>query len=197
MPCIKWLHVYRSRLIRMAALTRTFTQSQGPQYVLSDKRDGYEVRSYKESKWIATTVMGTSWKAAIDAGVGNLLDYFARSGKNQTGTSSAIIPVVTKIVPGEGPVCHSTFEVMLADPPALSSDSDASVKVVVMPPMTAYVAQYSGPVSDQIMIDEAERLTDALSRDGVSVSDAHYYTTTYGTVSQEGGIAMDVWFVAK
>lgn len=190
---------YRSRLIRMEALTRAFTHSQelGDRipYTLSDKRDGYEVRSYNESKWIATTVTGTSWKDATDVGVSNLLEY-VRSEKKQTAASAAIIPVVTKIVPGEGPVCHSTFDVLLhilSDPPALSSD--ASVRLVVMPPMVAYVAEHSGPISDQIMIDEAEKLAVALRRDGVSVSDANYYTTTYGNTSQRGHISMDVWFM--
>lgn len=185
------------------ALVRGWTQlkrSDGPICVASNKRDGYEVRSYNESKWVGTNVLGTSWKDATEAGIGRLLGTDSRAGTN------AGVPIVTKIVPGQGPTCDNTFQVLMHVPdikaPPISTPfpmdcEGASLAVVNMPAVMAYVAEYSGPLCDQIMIEQAEKLAGALSRDGVTFSEAYYYTTLYDNAIKTGDQFMEVWFTDK
>ena len=188
-------------MTRMAAHVPTCSTQQshrprsgcGPPFTVTEKRDGYEVRSYNESKWIGTTVLGTSWKAATDTAVGRLVNYI--SVNNPTCTAKR--HVVTKIVPSQGPMCENTFQVLLLFPEMAppTSDSDASLTVHATPPMTAFVAEYSGPdiLSDDIVIDQADKLASALGRDGVTFCEEHYFTTTYIA----NPTFMEVWFTEK
>jgi len=69
-----------------------------------------EARSYPAALWASTDVLSTNINDAGDIGFNRLFDYI--SGKNEAAVAiDMTTPVLTKVQPGAGPNCNSTFTV--------------------------------------------------------------------------------------
>lgn len=80
----------------------------GPYFDVADVDT--EARSYPAALWASTDVLSTNIDEAGSIGFNRLFDYI--SGKNDAGIAiDMTTPVLTKVQPGDGPNCNSTFTV--------------------------------------------------------------------------------------
>ena len=86
-----------------------------PKYTVVETKDDYEVRKYEPSKWVGTVVSSLNWTSALDIGYKKLYAY--RNGDNKEGAKLKMAtPVATKVVPGQGPACETTFTILFFVP---------------------------------------------------------------------------------
>ena len=170
-----------------------------PKYTLVDKKDGYEVRNYKPSKWVGTTISSVSYTKAVDTAFDKLFNYI--SGEN---TAKAKIPmaapVATKIVPGRGPAHESNFTVLFFTPFAYQNNTptptNPELALVDLPAITAYVVSFGGYENDRSLQEYATDLTDRLNEDRVDYVKDFYFTAGYDSPYRIIGRHNEVWFLA-
>ncbi|KAK7495477.1 hypothetical protein BaRGS_00013175 [Batillaria attramentaria] len=170
---------------------------QKPAFDSLSSTDKYEERRYAPAKWVATTVKSISHKDATSEGFRRLFKYI--SGDNEKNTKVEMTaPVTTWVEPGAGPNCESSFTVAFyipsehqADPP---KPSNQQVFIEERPQFTAYVSQFGGFASDEIWVQKAVELGDAIG-DHSLFNDAQYYTAGYDPPFKPFGRTNEVWFV--
>ena len=90
-------------------------------------------------------------------------------------------PVVTKVIPGEGPNSENTFIVSFFIPPSHQSEppspSNPEVYLEEFPELSVYTISFSGFAKDKDFNEEAEILTDKTKEK--SVHEEFYYTAGY------------------
>lgn len=119
----------------------------GPEFTVEDV--DVEARSYPAALWASTDVLSTNINDAGSIGFNRLFDYI--SGANE---GSVVIdmttPVLTKVLPGQGPNCNSTFVVSFyvpylyqtaAGPPKPTS---ADVYIQTIGPKYVAVSEFDG-----------------------------------------------------
>jgi len=170
-----------------------------PNYTVSARRDGYEVRDYDASKWVGTNVISTSWQNASQIGFMRLFDYI--SGENSAKEKIPMTaPVATKIVPGQGPTCGSNFTIFFFIPFKYQASTPAptnpDVGLFDLPKLTAYVIQYSGFASDETVTQYASKLADALDKDKTNYVTDYYFCASYDPPYRIIDRHNEVWFLA-
>ena len=170
-----------------------------PKFTVAETKDGYEVRKYEPSKWVGTVVSSMSWSSALDIGYKKLYAY--REGENKEGTKLEMaLPVVTKIVPSQGPACESTFTILFFVPFANQANTpeptNKDVVIVNLPAVTAYVASFGGVENDELLQSSATKLGDALMRDKVNFVKDYYFTAEYDPPTVKTNRHNEVWFLA-
>ena len=108
-------------------------------------------------------------------------------------------PVITKIIPGEGPNCENTFIVSFFIPPDYQSDppkpTNPDVFIEEFPDMTVYTKSFGGFAKDNNFIEEAKLLTDKTKTK--SIHEDFYYTAGYDSPMKLINRTNEVWFVKK
>ena len=108
-------------------------------------------------------------------------------------------PVATKVVPGAGPNCESTFTVSFYIPeeyqekPVPPKNSDVFIEQ--FPEMTVYVSQFGGFAKDETFIEEARKLSEKVGESAVNTE--FYYTAGYDSPFKLFNRLNEVWFVKK
>ncbi|XP_005099334.1 heme-binding protein 2 [Aplysia californica] len=175
---------------------------QKPEYELDQQAENpvnYEVRKYKATKWVCTTVKSISRKDATSEGFGRLFKYI-QGNNEEKATVEMTAPVTTTIVPGEGPNCESTFTVAFylpsehqVNPPKPSSPD---VFFEDRPEQTIYVRSFGGFANDEKWIAEGLALTEAIG-DESKFESSYYFTAGYDPPFKLIGRTNEVWFVKK
>lgn len=81
-----------------------------PQFKVTYKNQSlnYEERTYIKSRWVSTKIESTEFDKSMRTGFMRLFSYI--QGKNEQNKKIKMTaPVLTKIIPGAGPACKSTF----------------------------------------------------------------------------------------
>ena len=82
----------------------------GPEFTNKTVDNNVQVRDYTKQLWASTDIFGTDITEAGSIGFNLLFEYI--SGANDQSTAiDMTTPVLTKVVPGAGPNCNSTFTV--------------------------------------------------------------------------------------
>ena len=108
-------------------------------------------------------------------------------------------PVATKVVPGAGPNCESTFTISFyitpqhQDKPLTPTNPD--VYIDKFPKMTIYSTGFGGFADDEKYIDAARKLGESL-KDKPFISET-YYTAGYDSPYKLFNRLNEVWFVKK
>ncbi|KAH3827997.1 heme-binding protein 2-like isoform X2 [Dreissena polymorpha] len=169
-----------------------------PPYKVVESKDGYEERKYAAAKWVSTTVEGMSGKSAGTTGFRRLFNYIA--GANELGTKvDMTAPVATRIVPGAGPNCESTFTVSFyvpskhqESPPAPTGNG---VFIESFPEMTVYASSFGGFADDEKWIEHARDLSEKLKHK--NIHQEFYFTAGYDSPFKLFNRLNEVWFVKK
>lgn len=170
---------------------------QKPEFDLLSSTDKYEERRYKSAKWVATTAEGISRKEAVTEGFRRLFRYI--SGDNEKNTKVEMTaPVTTWVEPGAGPNCESSFTVAFYIPSEHQVDPPKPINPQVFiedrPQFTAYVCTFGGFANDEMWVQKAVELGDAVG-DHSKFNDAQYYTAGYDPPFKPFGRTNEVWFV--
>ncbi|XP_052781542.1 heme-binding protein 2-like isoform X2 [Mya arenaria] len=170
-----------------------------PKYKLAEeKAEGYEERHYEAARWVSTNVQSMSRESAGSTGFRRLFKYI--TGENKPGIKvDMTAPVATRIVPGAGPNCESSFTVSFYIPPKHQDSppepTGEGVFIEEFSEMTVYVSSFGGFASEEQWIDEARILSEKLK--DKSIHQEFYFTAGYDSPFKLFNRCNEVWFVKK
>nr|XP_057913513.1 heme-binding protein 2 [Doryrhamphus excisus] len=183
--------------------------STGLQYpaVTEPKDDGcdtkatdYEIRTYKPTKWVSTTVSGMNLDEALGAGFRKLFKYIQGNNVNKVKVEMTA-PVTCRVNPGDGPTCESHFTVSFYIPEEHQDNppepSDPDVFVENRKEFTAYIRTYGGFSDENLKQEELLKLVESLQRDGVPFVDTPYYTAGYDSPFKLVNRRNEVWILKQ
>ena len=150
--------------------------------------DGIETRYYGPAYWASTQISGNDITSATSTGFNRLFDYI--SGSNSKNVKiDMTTPVLTKVEPGSGPNCNSTFTVsffvpyfyQLYGPPA---PTNADVFLEAIGPLNVAVSEVPGFAEQKEIIAKAAELEEEVSDSDdlaldQSVQEGTWYSASY------------------
>lgn len=149
--------------------------------VLRSLGDGIELRRYEPSSWASVTTTAIDRAAATRSGFQALFAYI--SGANERQAKIAMTtPVLTRIVPGAGPNCESTFTTSFFNgqgDAALAPTGGAGVFIQQLPAMDAWVLSYGGFSTSGEEQKRAAQLMAKLDAAKEPYSTAQWFTAGY------------------
>ncbi|XP_045165324.1 heme-binding protein 2-like [Mercenaria mercenaria] len=169
-----------------------------PVYKVVEKAEDYEERQYAPCKWVSTTVQDMSSEAARSTGFSRLFKYI--TGENEKEMKiDMTAPVATRIVPGAGPNCESTFTVSFYIPPKHQDDppkpKSTEVFIEDFPEMNTYVTGFGGFSSDEEWIKKARELSEKVK--DKDIHQEFYFTAGYDSPFKLFNRLNEVWMVKK
>ncbi|CAH1790815.1 unnamed protein product [Owenia fusiformis] len=153
-----------------------------PKFKVLRTTDEYEVREYEESRWASTDVYDMDFNRARSIGFNRLFMYI--SGDNAANSKIPMTaPVLTTIIPGQGPACESNFTTSFYQPFNMQKSggpapTDTNAYLSVLPKVTMYVRSFSGYASEEDFLNQAGKLAAAINNPEAFRSDL-YYTAGY------------------
>ena len=173
-----------------------------PKFTLVDKRDDYEIREYGASMWVGTEVTTVSrWSKASEIGFMRLFNYYSGTDNTAKEQIPMTVPVAMKITPGPSLHDVTKFLVLFFVPfkyqATAAAPTNPNVELINLPPMRAYVMEYSGLPSDGTVFQYMDKLSQALDRDGVNYVKESYYSASYDPPYTTSERHNEIWFLAK
>ncbi|CAH1790816.1 unnamed protein product [Owenia fusiformis] len=184
----------------MADIPSSCKRLDCPKFKVLRKTGEYEVREYEESRWASTDVYDMDCSRARSIGFKHLFNYI--SGDNAANAKIPMTaPVLTTIIPGEGPACESNFTVSFYQPFNMQENggpapSDANIYLSVLPNVTMYVRSFPGYASEEEYLNQAGQLAAAINNPDIYDTDL-YYTAGYDSPYKFLNRHNEVLFQAK
>ncbi|XP_065861640.1 uncharacterized protein [Euphorbia lathyris] len=143
----------------------TCNRIECPSYEVVEAGDGYEIRRYNSTLWISTSpIQDISLVQATKTGFLQLFEYI--QGKNEYGEKIEMTgPVISEILPSDGPFCESSFTVSFYVPKKNQAKPPPAEGLHVQIWEHKYVAirQFTGFVTDYNVGVEAAALQATLA----------------------------------
>jgi len=160
---------------------------------------GIEHRRYESGKWAATVVASSRYEKAVATGFWRLFKYI--SGANEDSKKIPMTaPVITRVVPAQGPFCEDSFTISFFVPFDFQDDTpaptDETVFLQTLPAFDAYVASFSGYATGSIYLDKAREAVQALEDAGVELDTSYFYTAGYDSPFRLRNRHNEVWLLA-
>merc|ERR1711893_27971 len=142
----------------------SFCRSECPEFEIIEQNADYEVRRYVTTTWVSTSTDDMSLDDARSRNFDKLFDYI--SGNNVAGIEIAMTsPVITKVIPGDGPACESSFMTSFFVSPTevpAPEPKDETVVLVSQESQIVYVKSFSGMASENDFLNAAADLASKL-----------------------------------
>ncbi|XP_055958226.1 heme-binding protein 2 [Patella vulgata] len=169
-----------------------------PKYSVVEKNEMFEERHYPVSKWASCKIMGIVLKDALMTGFSKLFEYI--EGQNQPGQKVEMTaPVATKIVPGAGPNCKSTFTVSFFIPPENADNppkpTDPDVFIETWPAQTIYAKRFDGFSNDEEWVSKGEELAQQLGNKPLNRT--FWFTAAYDGPYKTFDRRNEVWYLKE
>lgn len=172
-----------------------------PEFKTLEKTKGYEERQYFSKDWTSTTITDLDLDKATSTGFMRLFHYI--QGENESSQKiDMTAPVITKIQPGQGPVCAQNFTMSFYVPGAWQGKapkpSSSDVFSQTLPAMTVYVKSFGGFMKEKTVVDKAAELAADLTKAGIT--DFHedfYFSAGYDSPFHIVNRHNEIWFVKK
>ncbi|CAM6085179.1 unnamed protein product [Calypogeia fissa] len=166
------LLVFCTLMVSVAAF-----ELETPEYTVVHEDDDYEVRLYNETVWAVAEVEDLSFSVATVLGFHRLFSYIQGANMNWSRITMTA-PVLTGIVPSDGPFCSSAFAVRFYLPACFHEAPPTPLPELEITferweKQTIAVRKFSGYAQDSNVAQEAEKLAIALSNSAY-VEDATY-----------------------
>lgn len=149
----------------MAELLPSCKKIECPNYNLVQQSNSFEIRRYNSTVWMSTSsIQDISFTNATRTGFLQLFNYI--SGKNEAEKKIEMTaPVLTGILPSDGPFCESSFDVSFYVPKVNQGDPPAAEGLHVEKWAPTYVAvrQFGGFADDYNIGKEAASLKASLA----------------------------------
>lgn len=170
--------------------------------VIESQKDKYELREYEQILWVGTRVQNIDYDQATYTNFMKLFRYI--SGNNAKSKKIAMtVPVLNKIIPGQGPACESDFTMdffLTQDASKFSTyprPNNTEVTIVTTPKLRAYVRSFSGYFrSYDAWRKEAMKLIADIG-DQSKYDTSAWYTAGYDSPFTLFNRHNEVWFIAK
>ncbi|KAE8712999.1 Ubiquitin-specific protease 15, putative isoform 1 [Hibiscus syriacus] len=177
-----------------------------PSFDIIQQGNGYEIRRYNSSVWISTPrIQDISLVGATRTGFLQLFEYI--QGKNKYEKQIEMTaPVITEVLPGDGPFCESTFTVSFYVPKVNQANPPPAEGLLIERLKSTYVAirQFGGFVTDYNIAEEAAALQASLEgtawSDAIERSRKHYGVTIYSVAQYNSpfefsGRVNEIWMM--
>ncbi|KAE8703354.1 Ubiquitin-specific protease 15, putative isoform 1 [Hibiscus syriacus] len=142
----------------------TCNRIECPSFDVIQQGNGYEIRRYNSSVWMSTSpIQDISLVEATRTGFLQLFDYI--QGKNKYKQQIEMTgPVITEVLPSDGPFCESSFTVSFYVPKVNQANPPPADGLHLQRWKSAYVAirQFGGFVTDYNIAEEAAALQASL-----------------------------------
>ncbi|CAJ1978421.1 unnamed protein product [Sphenostylis stenocarpa] len=157
---VSLLAVRSDSLRNVGAVPPSCERIECPSYDLIQSGNGYEIRRYNSPVWISNTpIQDISLVEATRTGFRRLFDYI--QGKNNYKQKIEMTaPVITEVLPSDGPFCESSFVVSFYVPKENQANPPTAKDLQVQRWKSVYVAvrQFGGFVKDSNVGEEAAAL---------------------------------------
>uniref|UniRef100_A0A383W6F1 SOUL heme-binding protein n=1 Tax=Tetradesmus obliquus TaxID=3088 RepID=A0A383W6F1_TETOB len=174
---------------------------QGPKFtVLKKIGDNIELRRYEPGSWVSIKREGMQLDSAMSGSFMKLFGYI--SGGNAAGAKIEMTaPVLTKVVPGQGPTCESQFTMSFYNPwkyqsGAAPKPTDASVFINNVPAMDVYVLSFGGWANEAAYKTQAAALMQKLKAEKLPFDSSHWFTAGYDSPYTMANRHNEVWVPA-
>ncbi|XP_060074153.1 heme-binding protein 2-like [Ylistrum balloti] len=171
-----------------------------PEYSVMYRNEtgNFELRKYKETKWVTTDSSGMDYDEAGYKNFMKLFHYIGGDNKKKEKVTMTC-PVIVMITPGPGPACSSNFNMSFyidpnsSDPPQPSENNIYFTKI---PSVRAYVRTFGGFADYNKYKEQGLELMDAIGDTSLYHTD-FYYTAGYDSPFKFFHRHNEVWFIAK
>ncbi|XP_061195337.1 heme-binding protein 2-like isoform X2 [Saccostrea echinata] len=171
-----------------------------PVYETLSSEKEYELRQYSPAKWVSYTTKSMKQEEARTEGFWKLFNYI--QGENEKEMKIEMTaPVSTKVEPGAGPNCESSFTVSFYIPPEHQENppqpKNPNVFIEERPEFEAYVKSFGGFAKEESWVNEAQKLLEDLKEKTSEIHQDYWFTAGYNSPFQLFGRTNEVWFVKK
>ncbi|KAK6230873.1 hypothetical protein QUC31_002391 [Theobroma cacao] len=142
----------------------TCNRIECPSFDLIQVGNGYEIRRYNSTVWMSTSpIQDISLVDATRTGFLQLFNYIQGKNKYEQQVEMTA-PVLTEVLPSDGPFCESSFTVSFYVPKVNQANPPPAEGLHVQRWKSTYVAvrQFSGFVTDYNVAEEAAALQASL-----------------------------------
>ncbi|XP_052680653.1 heme-binding protein 2-like isoform X2 [Crassostrea angulata] len=171
-----------------------------PAYEVLSSEKNYELRRYSPAKWVSYTVKSMKKKEAQTEGFWKLFNYIQGENEKEMKVEMTA-PVSTRVEPGAGPNCESTFTVSFFIPPEHQENppqpKNPNVFIEERPGFEAYVRSFGGFANEDSWVTEAKKLSEDLKEKTSEIRQDFWYTAGYNSPFQLFGRTNEIWFVKK
>ncbi|KAK3792863.1 hypothetical protein RRG08_039797 [Elysia crispata] len=153
-----------------------------PNFTVLNKTADWELRRYGPTKWASTNITAMYKDRVTGLMFSYLFLYITKENANHTKIDMTV-PVVTKIIHGQGPNCESELimHFMLPfdtwDNPI--APTNPAVTIQEWPAMDVYVRSFGGFAKDADYSDNLAKLSEDLTGSNFSIEDAFFFAAVY------------------
>ncbi|CAK8561397.1 unnamed protein product [Lathyrus sativus] len=151
--------------LSLSAIPPTCKRIECPNYDVIQAGNGYEIRRYNSTVWISSDpIQEISLVEATRTGFLRLFDYI--QGKNNYQQKIEMTaPVLSEVLPSDGPFCKSSFVVSFYVPKKNQANPPPAKGLQVQRWKTVYAAvrQFGGFVKDTDVGEEAAALKESIA----------------------------------
>ncbi|GAU50892.1 hypothetical protein TSUD_368720 [Trifolium subterraneum] len=136
-----------------------------PTYQVIQSGNGYEIRRYNSSVWISNSpIQDISLVEATRTGFRRLFNYI-QGENNYKETIEMTAPVISEVLPSDGPFCESSFIVSFYVPKKNQANPPPAKDLHVQrwKPVYAAVRQFGGFVKDTDVGEQASALKESIA----------------------------------
>ncbi|KAG5050581.1 hypothetical protein JHK87_002779 [Glycine soja] len=201
------LGVRSDTLQNVGAIAPTCKRIECPSYDVIHVGNGYEIRRYNSPVWISNSpIQDISLVEATRTGFRRLFDYI--QGKNNYKQKIEMTaPVISEVLPSDGPFCESSFVVSFYVPKENQANPPPAKGLQVQRWKTVFVAvrQFGGFVKDSSVGEEAAALkasiagtkwADAVEKSQKRAGHASVYTVAqYNAPFEYDNRVNEIWFL--
>merc|ERR1712183_272995 len=190
-----------SILLFLTVTANAFPKYNGydqPEYEVLKKLDGYELRRYAPSNWVASEVNALTFDAESSTNFWNLYGYI-NGGNADSQKMKMTVPVITSVGTRKCAFCNVNYKMhFYMHQQNIPQPTDSDVTKVALPSIEVYVKTFSGYANGEEWLTEASKLHDMLKRD--EVSDDQIKTDEFYAVGYDGPLKLvfrrnEVWIV--
>ncbi|KAL5736706.1 hypothetical protein ACOSP7_031159 [Xanthoceras sorbifolium] len=175
----------------------TCNRIECPKFETIQVGNGFQVRRYNSTVWISTSpIEDISLVQATRTGFLQLFDYIQGKNKYQE-TIEMTAPVISQVIPSDGPFCKSTFKVSFYVPEKNQVDPPPAkgLQVERWKPKYVAVKQFSGFVDDSNVGVEAAALKASLKGTVWEDADGVYTVAQYNSPFEYDDRVNEIWFL--
>merc|ERR1711894_480319 len=169
-----------------------------PVYDVIERTENYELRSYRAGRWVSTQVESIDYEP--DNGMfGKLFRYISGANVNEE-VIEMTSPVLTRVVPGSGPNCKSTFTrsfyIEWSKQGTAPAATESTVFLENRAEMKVYVMTFGGFASMNDYLQKVVELGEAIG-DTSKFQTGFWYRVGYSGRFVPFDQHNEVWLVAR
>merc|ERR1711893_328185 len=169
-----------------------------PVYDLLERTDAYELRSYKAGQWVSTQIEDIDYPESNPMFM-RLFRYIDGANDREEKVEMTS-PVITRIIPGSGPNCKSTYRMSFyiewSKQNTAPVPTESGVFLETLPAMNIYTTSFGGFPTIQDYLNKVIELGAAIGDERL-FNTGFWYRVGYDSPWRPFNRHNEVWLVAR